>query len=674
MRRPCFSVPHQKNALVPRKHSPPIYLHPPKRYAPCLCLNTAWTGHFFSTKTLSPPTYTRFSHDDDKMAAGAAGANLPTHSEIETHRAAFQRLLLPFADVNAAIQRASDVAEKENPPAMMALGSSAAPSSAARHSCAPPRTSGTGTPPPPPQCLATAGLKFADQHGSLLDDQSKDAFVIVRVRPILSPEHQTDAVPVVTKADGYREAVLLAPKISVTCAATITPMPFLLDRTYGVDDTTEAIYSDVVRPLVSLASTGASTAIIAYGQTGSGKTYTTSGLMRCMAHDLAACLQSVRVSMAVVEIQGDVCRDLLSPAAAGGGGNTVQILEDAQGNINLQGATTVDVASATDILSVVASASAARATKATGRNDVSSRSHMVVRVTLKSLAEPWAHPGVLNIADLAGSESTADSATHDKERLAETKFINASLMTFKDCVRNRASVSDSAKHLHIPFRQSKLTLLLKDCFELNVRRPVKTVVLTCVSPLLKDVRHSLNTLRYAAMLAVTPKATVMAADPDDPSGWPREQALEFIHVVSRKLANPTAFLPEGDGRALCALPEVEFVNRLMASSDGRIASKDAQQMYLKLWKLVVDARTRRKKEVLKPLVSCMRPKGGSGATAAGTPASEGATAAFGTAAGTNATGPAGRGGQPTSVTSRPQPERKPVRNQARPEWVGPLDE
>lgn len=272
------------------------------------------------------------------------------------------------------------------------------------------------------------------------------------------------------------------------------------------------------------------------------------------------------------------------------------VLENAEGNVELQGASVVEIDSGERFADLLAQAGQNRATKSTQRNDASSRSHMITRIRFCHRNAPWALPGVLNVADLAGSESTADSATHDKERLQETKFINTSLMTLKDCIRNRALYTGE-KHVHIPFRQSKLTLILKDSFELAVRRQTKTAVIACVSPLLRDVRHTLNTLRYAAMLQVTPVATVMSLDPDDPTNWPREQALHFIHKVTRGQIDPSVVLPEGDGRAMTQLPEVVMVGRLCAT--GVIQPKAAQVMYLQMWKLVVDARTRRRKAVLK---------------------------------------------------------------------------
>ena len=72
-----------------------------------------------------------------------------------------------------------------------------------------------------------------------------------------------------------------------------------------------------------------------------------------------------------------------------------------------------------------------------------------------------AEDGVLNLIDLAGSENAADSQFHDKSRLGETRQINTSLMCLKECIRNRAKASEPGSFVHIPYRNSKLTLLIK---------------------------------------------------------------------------------------------------------------------------------------------------------------------------------------------------------------------
>lgn len=420
-----------------------------------------------------------------------------------------------------------------------------------------------------------------------------DSRVFVRGRPVI-PFDGTPATdrPCIACAPGKRDAIFLAPKLSVSGATSVEANRVPLDGCFvGTADTTEAVYDRSCAPLVELAVTGASASVICYGQTGSGKTYTTGGILQLIAADIRPYLETHAFGMTVVEIQSAINLDLLT-------GTPVQVAEDASGEIQVLGSKEVEVVSSAQLLSLLQQAAAARATKATGRNETSSRSHMVVKLTARAKASLWAKPGILFVADLAGSENTADSATHDKTRQMEAKFINTSLMTLKDCIRARALASTSSTHLHIPYRQSPLTLLLRDCFELAVKRPTKTVVIACVSPLLRDVRHTANTLRYAQLLAVAPPPMVVATDKDDPNGWDRETTLRFLGTTMSKgrIKEPALVLPEGDGRALVHIPEAELISRVV-STHSNITEKSAKMMYDILWKHVIDARTRSRKAV-----------------------------------------------------------------------------
>lgn len=424
-----------------------------------------------------------------------------------------------------------------------------------------------------------------------------DSRIFVRSRPIIPFDNQNpEDRSIVQKISGKRDAVLMAPKVSVSGICSVDVSRVALDGTFvGSDDTTDAVYSSACSPLLSLSAGGASTCVLCYGQTGSGKTYTTSGLMKLFAADVAPYLKTHVVSLAVVEVQSLANIDLLTSAP-------VQVVEDPSGEIQLLGSTEHTIKSSQHMLELISIAASQRTTKATGRNETSSRSHMIVRVRFVPEGATWSKPGFLFVADLAGSENTADSATHDKTRQMEAKFINSSLMTLKDCIRARALSGSSDKHLHIPFRQSPLTLILRDCFELAVRRPTKTVVIACVSPLLRDARHTMGTLRYASLLAVAPPAIVVATNPDDPNGWTREQALNFLTKASHgRLADPALVLREGDGRALVHIPEADFIQRV-TSTHPSITEKSAKVIYTEIWKAVVDARTKTRKNLKAPSV------------------------------------------------------------------------
>jgi hypothetical protein len=73
---------------------------------------------------------------------------------------------------------------------------------------------------------------------------------------------------------------------------------------------------------------------------------------------------------------------------------------------------------------------------------------------------PQVRRGALTLLDLAGSERVAKSGS-EGIRLEEAKAINRTLSALGKVV---AALSRGAKPQHVPFRDSRLTRLLKDSF------------------------------------------------------------------------------------------------------------------------------------------------------------------------------------------------------------------
>lgn len=98
--------------------------------------------------------------------------------------------------------------------------------------------------------------------------------------------------------------------------------------------------------------------------------------------------------------------------------------------------------------------------------------------------------------DLAGSERAQDCQGNNDNRLQEGAEINKSLLTLKECIRS----FDTSKgnNSHVPYRGSKLTMVLRDSFsggDFN-----KIVMIACICPGSSSADHTLNTLRYAERL------------------------------------------------------------------------------------------------------------------------------------------------------------------------------
>lgn len=130
----------------------------------------------------------------------------------------------------------------------------------------------------------------------------------------------------------------------------------------------------------------------------------------------------------------------------------------------------------------------------TEANATSSRSHAVLQINVSSkdrnasVNEPHTM-ATLSIIDLAGSERA--SVTKNRgERLLEGANINKSLLALGSCIN---ALCDPRKRNHIPYRNSKLTRLLKFSLGGNCR----TVMIVCVSPSSAHFDETQNTLRYA---------------------------------------------------------------------------------------------------------------------------------------------------------------------------------
>lgn len=93
----------------------------------------------------------------------------------------------------------------------------------------------------------------------------------------------------------------------------------------------------------------------------------------------------------------------------------------------------------------------------------------------------------LSMIDLAGSERASVTGCKG-DRFKEGANINKSLLALGNCINNLA---DGVKH--IPYRDSKLTRLLKDSLGGNCQ----TVMIANISPSSFSYEDTYNTLRYA---------------------------------------------------------------------------------------------------------------------------------------------------------------------------------
>ncbi|KAJ3027392.1 UNVERIFIED_CONTAM: Kinesin-like protein kif24 [Siphonaria sp. JEL0065] len=314
--------------------------------------------------------------------------------------------------------------------------------------------------------------------------------VCVRKRPLNKKELRGNQVDVATVSD-RRTLVVNEPKVKVDLTKYVEQHEFTFDEVFDCDANNDDVYRRSAFPLVEYIFTGGKATCFAYGQTGSGKTYTmldeTNGLYVKACRDIFKLLekpeyQHLSAYVGFYEIYQSQLYDLLN------GRKKLHAREDGKNNVVIAGLQEYEVNSVQKIMDVFNHGSNVRSTGATGANADSSRSHAIFQVVLKHKKSKKKVQGKLSFIDLAGSERGADRGETDQKTRMEGSEINKSLLALKECIR--ALDQDSR---HTPFRQSKLTQVLKDSFIGNSR----TCMIATISPSSGNSEHSLNTLRYA---------------------------------------------------------------------------------------------------------------------------------------------------------------------------------
>jgi hypothetical protein len=126
-------------------------------------------------------------------------------------------------------------------------------------------------------------------------------------------------------------------------------------------------------------------------------------------------------------------------------------------------------------------------------------------------------------------------------------------MGLKDCIRNRAlQAMNPSKSYHIPYRNTKLTLVLKDSLELKSYKLCKTTIIANVGPSISDVGQTKNTLRYITPIKITQNEKVKFKMPvnegKNPATWDHEFLVQWVNTYSKGKVDPQKFCPFENGR------------------------------------------------------------------------------------------------------------------------------
>ena len=332
--------------------------------------------------------------------------------------------------------------------------------------------------------------------------EGQKIYVCVRKRPIFEKEIQNGEIDCVSA---------LNPKVCVyDCKLKIDGYTkyidtndFYFDNAFNENEDTNLLFECSVKPSLDILLKGGVVTCFAYGQTGSGKTYTMKGIQDAAIYNIfdnfselkTVLKKNFKFFISFFEIYSGRLYDLLNNR------NKVSALEDKNQKVQIYGLTEKEVFTPKEMQDIVDFANAMRTTHNTVTNETSSRSHAICNFTIKIEGKREDDEyAKLSLVDLAGSERATETQSNNKSRLAEGAEINKSLLALKECIRALdARKTKGNNDQHVPFRNSKLTLVLRDSF-LGKADLCKIIMISCVSPSNHSSNHTINTLRYADRL------------------------------------------------------------------------------------------------------------------------------------------------------------------------------
>lgn len=344
-----------------------------------------------------------------------------------------------------------------------------------------------------------AGLK---QKERLLDKKRREALnkildikgsirVFCRVRPFLLSDRRRIHEPI---SIGLEKVVVKSVGIR---------KEYRYDKVFHQAATQEDVFVEV-EPILRSALDGHNVCILAYGQTGTGKTFTMDGtnnqagiipraieeLFRQASLDNS----SITFSMSMLEVYMGNLRDLLAPKVASRthevAAKCLNIQTDPKGMVEVEGLTQVQIPDTAKAKWWYAKGRRARSTSWTNVNETSSRSHCLMRITISRHGDDSkakAQVSKLWMVDLGGSERLLKTGATG-QTLDEGRAINLSLSALGDVI-----AALRRKRGHVPYRNSKLTQILKD----SLGHSSKVLMLVHISPCEEDVGETICSLSFA---------------------------------------------------------------------------------------------------------------------------------------------------------------------------------
>ncbi|NXM36134.1 KIF9 protein, partial [Oxyruncus cristatus] len=306
----------------------------------------------------------------------------------------------------------------------------------------------------------------------------------------------------------------------------------------------DQVYETVAKDLVAEALRGYNGTIMCYGQTGAGKTYTMTGatseykhrgiIPRAIQQVFKAARESLNLFISVrisyLEIYNEALFDLLGPGLGRGPRDAALAVMDSPRGVYVRGLSIHPVKHEEEALNLLFEAGETnRVIAEHALNKNSSRSHCIFTIYIEGRSRTDTNlKGIkskITLIDLAGSERLSKITSAGRLQ-KENSYINRSLAFLEQII---LALADPRRG-HIPFRQSKLTHVLKDSLGGNCN----TVLVTNICGEAAHVEETLSSLRFATRMRW------VTAEPVPSVTFDREVSVkvleEEINLLKRELA------------------------------------------------------------------------------------------------------------------------------------------
>ena len=318
---------------------------------------------------------------------------------------------------------------------------------------------------------AQSSLKIISSLPSL----PSNIYVHIRVRPFISKESPNQCI---TLSDN---------KIYLGLSHEFT-----FDTVYPPEVDTSTVFENSIEGNLAKAIKGYTYTIIAYGQTSSGKTFTMGSAIDppgIIQHSISYVMNNridVIYKISFFEIYMEKINDLLSTKDKDYFNTNLRIRQF-NDRFYIENLSSVEISSYQEAMNIISYGIHNRKTSETYLNALSSRSHAFISLVAFDKDNSSKEIFKINFVDLAGSERLRNN--FNANQFNEGVRINSGLLSLSNVI-----MSLSRKVRHVPYRESKLTMMLKDSF---TGQSITTMI-CCVSPSETNMEETLSTLNYSS--------------------------------------------------------------------------------------------------------------------------------------------------------------------------------